>query len=387
MKSSLPVKYAAERLALRLVWILLAAFALLALVPLLWRLFSPFLVAVPVAAALQPAIRFSRQRLRMRPGLAVGLWVLLVCGVAFVLLYWSVSFLVVQLSKVVQNAPGIVGSVTGVLQAAANRVLDAAQAMPQDVGNAIRSSLDSALKTLSEGGVSLVRDLGNGALSFVARLPYALIYLSFLVPGIFFITARYPQIHRFLTTGTDGREGEHISVLRKSAMKGLLGYLRVQVLFSLITLLLSWVCFQSFGFEYGMLIGVVAALLELIPQFGCGTLYLPWSVVSFIVGQSRNGWIVLGLYLVYQLIRRSTEPMLLGNNLGVPPLLSLIGMFAGMQLAGVVGLILGPVLMVILVSAVRGRLFDGILADFRTLSRYLKSRWRRGREGEPDGGQ
>jgi predicted PurR-regulated permease PerM len=167
-------------------------------------------------------------------------------------------------------------------------------------------------------------------------------------------------------------------------MKGLLGYLRVQFLYSLITLLLSWVCFQSFGFEYAMLIGVIAALLELIPQFGCGTLYLPWAVISFIVGQSRNGWIVLGLYLVYQLIRRGTEPMLLGSNLGVSPLLSLIGMFAGMQLAGVVGLILGPVAMVILSSAVRAHLFDGIAADCRTLSRYMKRRWKRGREGAPD---
>lgn len=386
MKSSLPVKYAAERLALRLLWVFLAAFALLAVAPQLWRLFSPFLVALPVAAALQPSIRFSQRKLRLKPGLAVGLWVLVVCAVAFVLLYWFVSFLLVQLSKVVPNAPGIVGSVTGMLRAAANRVLDAAQDMPSDVGSAIRSSLDSAIKTLSEGGISLATDLGNGALSFAAGLPYALIYLSFLVPGIFFITAQYPRIHRFLTTGTDNKEGEHISVLRKSAAKGLLGYLRVQLLFSLITLLLSWVCFQSFGFEYAMLIGVAAALLELIPQFGCGTLYLPWSVISFIVGQSRNGWIVLGLYLFYQLIRRSTEPMLLGSNLGVSPLLSLIGMFAGMQLAGVIGLILGPVAMVVLSSAAQARLFDGVVADLRILSRYMKSRWKRGKEEPYAGG-
>lgn len=384
MKSMLPVKYAAERLALRLVGVALAALFLLVLVPELWRLFSPFLLAILVAAALQPSIRFFQKRLRFKPGLAVGLWGFVVCVATFVLLYWAVSFLVVQISKVVQNAPAIVGSVTGILQAAANRVLDAAQAMPSEVGNTIRSSLDSAIKTLSDAGLSLVTGLGNWALAFVGGLPYALIYISFLVPGIFFITARYPQIHRFLTTGTDGREGEHISMLRKSAVKGLLGYWKVQFLFSLISLLLSWVCFQSFGFEYAMLIGVVAALLELIPQFGCGTLYLPWAVVSFIVGQSRNAWIILGLFLVYQLIRRSTEPMLLGNNMGVSPLLSLIGMFAGMQLAGVIGLILGPVAMVIWVSAVRARLFDGILADMRTLSRYMKERWKRGREEAPD---
>lgn len=387
MKSELPVLYAAERLALRLAGAVLAVFCLLAVVPQVWRLFSPFLIAIPVAASLQPAIRFFRDRLRLKPGLAVTLWVLVVCIAAFILLYWFVSFLVVQISTVVQNAPSIVGSVTGVLQTAVNRVLDAAQAMPNEVGSAIRTSLDSAIKTLSEAGMALVTGLGNWALSFAASLPYALIYTSFLVPGIFFITSRYPQIHKFLTTGTDNKENKQISLLRKSAMKGLLGYMRVQLLYSLITLLLSWICFQSFGFEYAMLIGVIAALLELIPQFGCGTLYLPWAVISFIVGQSRNGWIVLGLYLVYQLIRRGTEPLLLGSNLGVSPLLSLMGMFAGMQLAGVMGLILGPVAMVILVSAVRARLFDGIVADCRTLSRYMTRRWKRGREGATHAGE
>ena len=65
MKSELPVLYAAERLALRLAGAVLAVFCLLAVVPQVWRLFSPFLIAIPVAASLQPAIRFFRDRLRL----------------------------------------------------------------------------------------------------------------------------------------------------------------------------------------------------------------------------------------------------------------------------------------------------------------------------------
>ena len=84
----------------------------------------------------------------------------------------------------------------------------------------------------------------------------------------------------------------------------------------------------------------------------------------------------------YSLLRRVTEPELLGSKLGVSPLVSLVGMFVGMRLGGVLGLIVGPIVMVVLVSAARSRLFDGILADTRVIAEYMKARWQRGRQGE-----
>ena len=383
MRSEHPVRYATERLLLRLVFLALAVLFTLVALPWVWQLLSPFLIAVPAAAMLQPAIGFLQKRLRFKRGFAVAFWVFLVCAVAFVIIYWVISFLIVQIGNVVYNAQSITVSVTGFLQAAGDRVLNAAKAMPLNVGNAIRSSLDSAIKALGEGGMALAGGLSNLLLSFAASLPYALIYANFLVLGLFFITGRYPFVERYLRKSVDMDSGDGISLLRKSAVKGMLGYIRVQVIFSLVTLLLSWICFQFFGFPYAFLIAFIAAFMELIPQFGCGTLYLPWSIISFVVGHPREGWIVLGLYLVYQVIRRVAEPMLLGNNLGISPLLSLIGMFVGLQLGGIIGLILGPVVMVILASAVRAHLFDGIVADCSTLSSYMRRRWKRGQKKSP----
>lgn len=172
-----------------------------------------------------------------------------------------------------------------------------------------------------------------------------------------------------------------IRLLRQSAGEGLAGYIRVQLLFSLLALLISWVFFQAVGFEYAFLIGFAAALLELIPQFGCGVMYIPWGLVCFVVGTPHNGWLVLGLYAGYSLLRRVTEPALLGTNLGVSPLASLIGMFVGMRLGGVAGLILGPIVMVVLAGAVRAHLFDGIMRDAETIAVWMTQRWHRD-EGE-----
>lgn len=377
---NIAVRYAGERLVLRVVLVAVAVVFFTVLVPQLWSLFSPFIIATVVAMMLQPVIRFGQNKLHMKRGLVVAICLTLVVVLAFLLLYWFAAFAVVQLISASENAPTIIGNIVNILQTAVDKILDMVSSMPENVGVAIRQSINDAFASLSNAGMNLARAGVNYAVSFAASIPAVFIYANFLILAMVFITNRYPKFVRFFSKEASGEQ--NIRMLRQSAGKGMMGYIRVQLLFSMLTFLVSWVFFQAVGFEYAFLIGFLAALLELIPQFGCGTLYLPWSAICFIVGSYRNGWLVLGMYLVYSLLRRVTEPALLGTNLGVSPLASLVGMFVGMRLGGVIGLILGPVLMVVLVSAVRSRLFDATITDIKTLADCLRTRWLRGKPME-----
>ncbi|MEG0047807.1 MAG: sporulation integral membrane protein YtvI [Clostridia bacterium] len=380
MQKDANIRYAVERMLWRFVFVTLGVIFVVALVPRLWDWLSPFVIGIAVAAMLQPLIGFMQTKLHAKRGLAVAICVIVVLVLAFLLLYWFCSIVAVQVISVGQNAQTIVSSVVGLLQTATDKLLDMAKALPDSIGLTIRASLDDAFRKLSDAGMALAGGLVNGVVTFATSLPYAFIYANFLILAIIFITNRYEKIQHFFSKKRDNVGEDSIRLLRQSAGKGTIGYIRVQLLFSLLTLLVSWVFFQAVGFEYAFLIGFVAALLELIPQFGCGTLYIPWSVVCFIVGSTRNGWLVIGLYLVYSLLRRVTEPALLGSNLGVSPLCSLIGMFVGMRVAGVVGLILGPIAMVVLISAVRSHLFDGFIKDEQRIVDYMTRRWKRGSE-------
>ena len=372
------VRCAVERMLWRGVFVALAAVFLMVVLPVLWDLLSPFLIGLAVAALLRPLIAVTQDKMHMRRGLAVGLWMALAVLAAMWLAYWICSFVVVQLAVA---TPGVVTGVVDMLRVASERLLDMAQALPSTIGDTLRTSLNGAFQSLSEAGMQFAGSVVNGALSVVASLPYAFVYANFLLLAVIFITNRYEKWRKFLA----GRRlfgGERsIRLLRQSAGEGLAGYIRVQLLFSLLALLISWVLFQAVGFEYAFLIGFAAALLELIPQFGCGVMYIPWGLVCFVVGTPRNGWLVLGLYVWYSLLRRVTEPALLGTNLGVSPLASLIGMFVGMRLGGVAGLILGPIVMVVLAGAVRAHLFDGIARDAETIALCMTHRWHRD-EGE-----
>jgi sporulation integral membrane protein YtvI len=388
-----PVRYAAERLALRLLFCVLLALAVQYALPLVWNTLSPFIIALPIAATLQPLIRFFEKKLHLNRGFAVAFWVILFSAVAFFIVYWFVSFAVGQVVSAATNATSIINSIVNVLREASDRLLNATAAMPESTSATLRDSLNTGFKWLTEQATQLAGSSLNMLVSIASGLPSALIYANFFLLGVYFITKRYPDLRNTLLRkrASSGPES-NLALLRRSVIKGTLGYIRVQVLWLVLLFTFSTIYFQLMGFPYAALVGLLAALLELIPQFGCGVLYLPWAVVSFIIRDPFSGWAVLCFYVAYSLLRRILDPKLLGDNLGMSPLFSLVGMFAGLRLGGVIGLILGPIAMLVLISAIRARLFDGILADVRTLTLYMKMRWSRGSEagntatngGKPD---
>ena len=379
-----PVRYATERLTLRLIMCVLAVLFLAFVVPMVWDILSPFIIAFPVAALLQPLIGFFEKKLHINRGFAVAFWVVLFSAVAFFIVYWFVSFAVGQIISAANNAPTIISGAINVLREASDRVLNAAEKLSVGVSDTLRESFNSAFKWLGEQGTALAGTTLNFLLGFASSLPYALVYANFLILGVFFITGRYPQIHAgVFPPRLQQNPEDSLSMLRRSAVKGAIGYVRVQLLWFVVLMVISSVFFQVMGFQYAALIGLLAALLEMIPQFGCGVFFIPWAIVCFLIQDAHSGWIIIVFYSVYSMLRRIIDPKLLGQSLGMSPLLSLVGMFVGLRVGGVIGLILGPIAMVVLISAVRAKVFDGVVADVGTVLRYMKQRWNLGRETTP----
>jgi predicted PurR-regulated permease PerM len=98
------------------------------------------------------------------------------------------------------------------------------------------------------------------------------------------------------------------------------------------------------------------------------------SIMQFLLGQTRLGILLLILTLGLQLLRRLLEPKIMADRIGISPLQSLIGMFVGLRIGGIVGLIGGPVAMSVLVGAFKGGLFSATVRDFHIISSYLKNR-------------
>jgi predicted PurR-regulated permease PerM len=105
---------------------------------------------------------------------------------------------------------------------------------------------------------------------------------------------------------------------------------------------------------YAFILALLTALVDFLPLLGTGIILIPWAIVSLLLGEVRLGVGLLVLYAVSSVIRQILEPKLIGDGLGLHPLLSLAAMYSGLRLFGVWGMILAPLAVAGLLSMMDG---------------------------------
>ena len=136
--------------------------------------------------------------------------------------------------------------------------------------------------------------------------------------------------------------------------------LRSYVLIMFITFVEQSIGLTILGVEYSVLIAMAIAVFDILPVVGSGTIMLPWAVISLITGDIKRGIGLLVLYVIITVIRQIIEPRIVGDHVGLHPLLTLMCMFVGLRIFGGLGLLGLPILCAVLVGLER----DGVITLF-----------------------
>ena len=129
-------------------------------------------------------------------------------------------------------------------------------------------------------------------------------------------------------------------------------YLKAQLMVESVIFAVLFVGFFILRINYAFLIALVAAVVDAIPILGTGTILIPWAIVSIILGDGVVGWGLVSLYGVCLVTRQIVEPKIVGANLGIHPVVSIISIYLGMRFFGFLGLILGPIIALLLKSMI-----------------------------------
>ena len=367
---------AAERLAFKFLCLLLIVAAFAWVIPQLWDKLSPFIIAVPIAALLQPVIAFLQNKGKLKRGFATLFVVLVTSAVTLAILIWLFTFGIGQVSNIVNNSGDVVSdSINSIRTALDNLLTGVGKSAGPGVENWLRSAVSNMIDGLKDWATDAANHMVAFSVQLAASMPYVLIYISFLVMGLYFISQNYQEIRSHLPGGSRRKQDSNTTRLTKSAIKSLTGYLRVQCTFGLIVWIISWIVLSVFHFRYAGITALFMGVMELIPMIGSGLPYIVMSILQFLLGNPTAGFQLLGLTLGLQLLRRILEPKLMSDSIGITPLQSLIGMFVGMRIGGILGLIGGPVMMSVLVGAFRANLQGSTIKDARCIINYFKKRW------------
>jgi len=182
------------------------------------------------------------------------------------------------------------------------------------------------------------------------QLPSLLIKLIFTIVSSFFFAIDYYKIADFLSRQLSDSRFEMLVKLKNKTFGTIGRFIRAYGAIIFITFIELSLGFWILGVGHFLLIGFLVAVIDIMPILGTGAVLLPWSIIGFVTGDIKTGLGMLILYIVITAVRQTIEPRIVGQQIGLHPIVTLLLMFIGAQLMGVLGLLLLPVLATLLLQ-------------------------------------
>lgn len=313
----------------------------------------PFLLGLALALMAEPLTALLCTRLKLRRGPAAGIGVTSALVAIGLLLLILCGLILRELGVLIQILPDLEQAAAGGLSALSSWAVRLAGQLPGSMGVlASRSVTDffSGGTQLLERGLKYVLSLTGGILS---RVPNgALIFGTALISG-YMISARLPRIRTWIR---EKLRAERIRKLLEGLSRvktAMLGWLKAQLKLMGLTWVILTLGLVLLRIPYAPVWATVVALVDAFPILGTGTVLLPWALVCFLQSDTARAVGLLSTYAVISLTRSVLEPKLLGNHMGLDPLVTLFSLYSGYRLWGFGGMILAPVLAVALVQFLR----------------------------------
>ncbi len=295
-----------------------------------------FLFALVIASGISPFANWLDERGFPRVIGVLALY-LVMLALAVVVLSLVVPYISDDISRLISVLPKVVAQVSSSLQTAQ-------QASPQyldflsEVQN-ILSSLSSYLQQASQSVVGLIVSVFGGAFSFVAILIISF-YLSVTRKGVeTFLGSVVPEKY----------EGYVISLWKRTEAK--VGkWLQGQLLLGLIVGLIVYIGLSLLHVRFALLLSLLIMVLELVPMVGPVVAAVPAVFLAFLQSPSLGIFVIIFYVIVQQLENHVLVPLILGKSLNLNPVVVIIALLVGENLAGIPGMILAVPISTIIVE-------------------------------------
>lgn len=304
----------------------------------------PFLIGSLIALSAEPAVRFGVQKCKIPRVISAGVGVTVTLLLLSAALYLVGALTVKELGQLASAVPNIQQTIQqglGLLQdwliGLANRAPDGLRTLMTQLVLELFGSSSAFLSRFTGRLPSLLSNLlgwiPNGAVSFFTAI----------LSG-FMISVRLPKIRLFLSRKIPSAWRERYLPALMRLRKTLGAWLRAQLKLMGITYGIVAVGLFLSGVSFGPVWALPVAIVDAIPVLGTGTVLIPWALIVLLQGRTLVAVGLLCTYAAALLTRTTLEPRLVGKQLGLDPLVTLVFFYAGYKLFGLLGMLLAPVL-------------------------------------------
>ena len=360
------------RMILNIVIPLLGLCLVIFLGPRLLRFFMPFVVGWILALLANPLVRFLERRVKLVR--RHGSMLIIIAALAIVIsLFYGAGLLVYrEMGSFLADAPEIYQSVIAEIGDALQNGRKLAEYFPQNLQPpllAFSDNLDGLFgKLVSRAAEPTVQIAGHVAKS----IPNLLVNMVIIILSSYLFLADRESIMRWLKEHLPAFVFRYIEYMKRDA-KGLIGgYFLAQFRIMCVVALILAAGFLVLGVRYGVLLAFLTAILDFLPIFGTGTVLFPWAVVKLFAGEYAYATGLILLYILTQVVRQIIQPKIVGESMGLPPLMTLFLLYLGFKLRGLTGMILAVPVGLVFINFYKYGAFDSMIRNFRMLMEAIQ---------------
>lgn len=306
----------------------------------------PFLLAGVLALIAEPLVNNLHRHLHLPRGWAAAIGMSVVLLLTILLLLALCSLLIRELGALAGVLPDLESATASGLDSLELWLLGLAEKAPKGVRSVLTHGLEGIF---SNGGAlldGLTTTLLSLATSVLKAIPDSALGLGTWVLATFMLSARLPKIRKWIHDHLPKAWYEKYTPYLQKLKQTVCGWLMAQAKLVGITFSILTAGFLLLRIEHAVFWAGTTCIVDILPVLGTGTVLIPWSLVCFLQGDSVRALGLLGIYVIITLLRSVLEPRFVGKQLGLDPLVTLLAIYAGYRLWGLLGMLLAPILAV-----------------------------------------
>lgn len=375
-------KYASKelykRLTIRLILGIVFVLFILLILPKAFRILSPFIFALIATLIVNSVVKRINKRFSLPTrftSLVLSLLVLLAISSLIVFLFYILVQEIIGFSlSIQQNWGSIMVQINGFL-GNFDWLIDL---LPPQMVGFFEGFEEGILESIQDTSRHILESTVAGTASMISRTGSFFLRLFTFFLAWYFITSDYTYLNEVVQKNLNEKVKETYLLLKTSIITAFGAYFKAQFTFALFAFVFMFVALTLYGQQYSFLLALFLGFIDLLPIIGTIAVLLPWGIFEFLAGDLNKGLFLIIIGIVYFLIRRLIEPKVMGNHTGLHPLLALMSIYLGLQLLGVWGAILGPIIFMLVISIAKSGIFDSTVVDIKELlnkvSRLLNNR-------------
>ncbi|WP_422123624.1 sporulation integral membrane protein YtvI [Planococcus sp. X10-3] len=309
----------------------------------------PLILALLTAIFLEPFVGFLQKQFKWQRKSAVITSFIVFLLLVSAFLYWTVTYLIARLIHFSQNMPEYINGASSIWEEIQDFFLRSSEGMPLEVVTSFETELALFLEGIRDWVLTIVNydtitNLLTGIPSFLVS------FIVFLI-ALFLFMLDLDDLRKILFGRLKDETAEKVRFMASRLNNVIVGFLKAQFLVSIIIFLVSFVALLFIAPEVALVMSLIIWVIDFIPILGSIIVLTPWFIYEFITGDVVQGTQLAVLALVLLIIRRTVEPKVMGSQIGLSPLATLIAMFIGLQLIGFLGFFIGPLIVILFTSA------------------------------------